>query len=351
MQKKKILVTPLNWGLGHAARCIPIIRQLVSRGHEVHIGTDGVALALLKEEFPDLNFTALPGYGIHYKGKNLIRSLFLQIPSMMKAIKKEKSHVKQYVKEQGIDIIISDNRFGCRSKNTENIFITHQLKILLSNDALTMSASAANKYMIEKFDQVWVPDSPPPNNLSGVMSDRSGFKKLSYLGPLSRFTSEKVKSVRDFIVILSGPEPARTNLEDIIIEQAVFLPYRFLIVRGLPGEDIKPLSLPENIESVNYLTAIDLNKAINESKRVISRTGYTTVMDLAALNKKGILIPTPGQPEQEYLGEELSKKGRFIISSQADLDLETLTRQSLNDHRKPKYEFVSRLDVVLDNLG
>ncbi len=350
MQKKKVLVTPLNWGLGHAARCIPIIRQLVSRGHEVHIGSDGVALNLLRQEFPQLVFTELPGYGIHYKGKNLIRSLFLQIPSMMKAIKKEKKHVKNYVNEHGIDIVISDNRFGCRSKNAECIFITHQLKILLSNEALTMSASAVNKFMIEKFDQIWIPDAPPPNNLSGMMSSKGGFKKVSYLGPLSRFTFEKVKFKRDFIIVLSGPEPARTQLEEKIIGQVVLLPYHMLLVRGLPGEDVATLDLPDHIECVNYLNATDLNQAINESKRVISRTGYTTIMDLVSLNKKGILIPTPGQPEQEYLGEELSKIKRFIVSTQDELDLETLTKQSLKDLTKPKYDFVSRLDFLLDNL-
>lgn len=351
MSKKKVLITPLNWGLGHAARCIPVIRSLVKRGHEVHIGSDGVALALLKEAFTELLFTELPGYGIHYKGKNLMKSLFFQIPFMMKAIKKEKAHVKKYVKEHQIDIIISDNRFGCRSKKTENVFITHQLQLILSNEALTISASAINKFMIEKFDEIWVPDAPPPNNISGMMSDRKGFKKISYLGPLSRFKFKEQKPKRDFIVILSGPEPARTYLELAITEQVLLLPYSFLIVRGLPGNGYPALKLPGHTETVNFMTAENLNQAINESRRVISRTGYTTVMDLVTLNKKGILIPTPGQPEQEYLGRELVKKGRFIIASQEELDLETLCRISLEDESQPAYVFESRLEVALDNAG
>lgn len=351
MLKKKVLICPLNWGLGHATRCIPVIRTLVQRGHEVHIASDGVALGLLRAEFPGLTCIELPGYGIHYKGKNLIRSLFLQIPSMMDAMRKEKKRIKKYVAEQGIEVIISDNRFGCRSKNCRNIFISHQLKILLKNDALTLSASTVNRLLIGKFDTVWVPDAPPPDNISGKMSDRDGYRNIEYLGPLSRFTKMDLPIKRDFIAVLSGPEPARTQLESLLIRQAALLPYTVLIVRGLPV-DAPPLdSLPSHLTCVDYMTAIELNKAIEESLCVISRTGYTTVMDLLSLGKKGILIPTPGQPEQEYLGQQLAEKKRFLISAQKTLNLSELAPRALDDTNTYQGGFESRLLYAIENAG
>lgn len=332
MTKKKILVCPLNWGLGHAARCVPIIRLLMQRGHEVHLASDGIALELIKKEFPDLPTMELPKYGIHYKGKSLLAAVIGQLPSILNAVIKERKCVRAYAEKHGMDVIISDNRFGCYSSGCDNIFITHQLRILTPYRIMSAVAGLLNRFFIRHFDRIWVPDFPPPQNISGDMS-LSGSLQPAYLGPLSRLQKRTRPIVRDFIVILSGPEPARSDFEKEIIRQAISTPYRFLLVRGV-GDDVSaPEYTADNVFWVNNMTSDELSDAIAESRRVISRTGYTTIMDLMSLGASGILVPTPGQPEQEYLGKKLGLQGRSIISAQKDFNLRLLAGQSLDDGR------------------
>lgn len=323
MVSKKILITPLNWGLGHATRDIPIIRALIQNGHEVHLGSDGMALALLKAEFPDLPAIELPGYAIHYKGKNLVASLFRQFPSMIRAVVGENRVIKRYVRQHGIDTIISDNRFGCISSKTRNIFVSHQLRILMRPKLFSWIVTKVNQFFIKRFDACWIPDHPGNGNFSGTMSSVRGIKKAVYIGPVSRFKALDLPVIYDFVAVLSGPEPSRTNLEEILVSQASVLPYKIMIVRGLPGANDN-LKLPDHLKSVNFLTTNALNEVICQSKYVISRTGYTTLLDLAVMQKTGILIPTPGQPEQEYLATVQSEKGRFVIGYQKDLNLAML---------------------------
>ncbi len=332
MTKKKILVCPLNWGLGHAARCVPIVRLLVQRGHEVHLASDGIAMELLKKEFPDLPAMELPKYGIHYKGKSLLAAVVGQLPSILNAVIKERRCVQVYAEQHGMDVIISDNRFGCYSSGCDNIFITHQLRILTPYRMMSAIAGLANRFFIRHFNRIWVPDFPPPQNISGDMS-MPGSLQPAYIGPLTRLQGHKRPLVRDFIVILSGPEPARSDFEKEIIRQAISTPYRFLLVRGVSDDVSAPEYSGANISWVNNMTSDELSDAIAESRRVISRTGYTTIMDLMSLGASGILVPTPGQPEQEYLGKRLRQEGRFIISTQKDFNLRLLAGQSLDDDR------------------
>lgn len=318
---KKILVTPLNWGLGHATRSIPIIRELLAAGHEVHIGSDGGALKLLRDEFPAIPFITLPGYNINYAAKNLLLGLVFQWYKILRAVLLEQRMVRRFVKKKNIDIIISDNRLGCISRSTHNIIISHQLTMLTPLLVWTFLATQANLFWIRRFDEVWVPDSPPPDNLTGKMATASNLRNVHYIGILSRFQLLDLPIQRDFIAILSGPEPRRTNLERKILKQWQPIPHSLLIVRGIPDIDIALPALPPQISSVPYLTAQKLNEAICSSRYVISRTGYTTVMDMLTLQKKCILIPTPGQPEQEYLGRHLKKYTDFIINIESELDL------------------------------
>lgn len=332
MIKKKILVCPLNWGLGHATRCVPIIQLLIQRGHEVHLASDGIALELLRKEFPGLPAIQLPGYDIHYKGKNLLRTVAAQLPRILKTVILEHRFVQAYVKQNSMDVILSDNRFGCYSGDCVNIFITHQLRILTPLRLMSAVAGMANRFLIRHFDRIWVPDFPPPQNLSGYMSS-SGSLHPVYIGPLSRLQKLSKPIIRDFIVILSGPEPARSDFEQIIISQASLTPYRYMLVRGVEDQTPLPDYSGSGISWVNNMTTEELSYAIAESRRVISRTGYTTVMDLMALGASGILVPTPGQPEQEYLAQRLKQQDRFILSSQEKFDLRFLTGQSLDDDR------------------
>lgn len=326
-KSKRILVAPLNWGLGHATRCIPIINALLTQGFTPVIASDGDALNLLKKEFPGLEFHELPSYKIKYakNGKNFKIKLLWDSPKMLKAIQKEKKQTKKLVKEFNIDGIISDNRLGVCYKKVPSVFITHQLNVLTGNT--TWMTTKLHQNIIKKFDECWVPDTKKQPNLSGKLGHLKNSKlKIKYLGPLSRFTKTDAPKKYDLMVLLSGPEPQRSMLEEKIFDELIGYNDDVLFVKGIIEEEQKISSLRGNIVVYNYMSSKALERAINESKLVLCRSGYTTLMDLAKLEKKAFFIPTPGQFEQEYLAKRLNKKEIAPTCQQDDFTLELLKK-------------------------
>ena len=234
MQKaKRVLVAPLNWGLGHATRCIPIIRALLQHQYKVYLASDGVALALLQKEFPDLPSFELPSYKIKYaqKGKHFKIKMIWDSPKVLKAIAKEKKRVKQLVKQHEIDAIISDNRMGVYYKKLPCVFITHQLNVLSGNT--TWFSSKMHQEIIKKFKECWVPDVEKKPNLTGKLGHlKKSTLKINYLGPLSRFEKQAIPLVYDLLILLSGPEPQRTLLEKKLFHELKGYSGRVLFVKG-----------------------------------------------------------------------------------------------------------------------
>src|SRR3970040_62300 len=212
---RTILIAPLNWGLGHATRCIPIIKALQDNNYIPIIASDGIALALLRKEFPCLKFLELPSYEIEYakNGKNFKWKLLKNSPKMIEAILTEKKLVKTWITEHGIDGIISDNRLGVYNKSIPSVFITHQLNVMTGNT--TWLTSRLHQNIIKKYSECWVPDIETSPNLAGELSHiKNNSFKLNYLGPLSRMHKKDVPKKYDLMVILSGPEPQRGILEE-----------------------------------------------------------------------------------------------------------------------------------------
>ena len=322
--KKKILVAPLNWGLGHATRCIPIINALKTLYFEPVIASDGNTLALLKKEFPSLRSIELPSYNINYpnKGSNFRAKLIKDSPHLLKTIKKEKKAVKSIVERETISGIISDNRFGVRHKAIPSVFITHQLKVLSGNT--TWLSTKLHQKIISKFDECWVPDHKGEHNLSGDLGqDNVKSIKTKYIGPLSRFQKHNSEIKYDLLVLLSGPEPQRTFLEQKLLNELEYFNGSVLFVKGLI-ETTQKKQNNNNITIYNYMTSGELEEAINKSEIVLSRSGYTTIMDLAKLEKKAFFIPTPGQFEQEYLANRLNELKIIPCCSQDDFKIEML---------------------------
>ena len=333
-QKKNILVAPLNWGLGHATRCIPIIRFLQKQNASVFLASDGRAFHLLQKEFPELPIFQLPAYDIHYHTSNMMWNMAWQFPKMMRAISREKKEISKIVTIEKIDIIISDNRFGVFSKKTHNVFITHQINLSIPISLFQHVGNWINRKMIQRFDECWIPDFEEYPNLSGKLSHgKIKFNKttdetlIKYIGSISRMKKIKNEIKRKVIIILSGPEPQRTFLEEKILEQASELSFQFLLVKG-QTEKQEHFYFKKNIEVISFLTSKKLNQAIAESEIIISRSGYTTLMDLVSLEKKAILIPTPGQTEQEYLAENFKAAGICYAQNQSDFDFETAIKES-----------------------
>jgi uncharacterized protein (TIGR00661 family) len=341
MRKKRILVAVLNWGLGHATRCIPIINELKQNNFEVFIASDGAALELLKKEFPSVKSVELPSYNISYSKcpGSFKWKLFTETPSILKAIRMERKAIKELVAAHHFNGIISDNRFGCRHKNITSIFITHQLSVLSGNTTY-LSSKLHQKY-ISKFDECWIPDAPGNYNLSGIMGHLKEMpKNLKYIGPLSRFNKLPQKKKYDYAVILSGPEPQRTMLEEKLLAAFKNLDKKIIFIRGLMDRE-SIFSANKNLLIKNYLTSEALEEVILSSEIIICRSGYSSIMDLAKLEKKAFFIPTPGQFEQEYLAQRFNSLGIAPFCKQEDFELSKL--KDLKD-----FSGFSRLDFSVN---
>ena len=313
----------MNWGLGHATRCVPIIRGLLESGDNVIIAADKAPLAFLKKEFPNLEFIELPGFEpLYSKGNSQVFQLLKSIPNALINFNKEHKALEKIVDDYKIDLVISDNRFGCWSKKVHSIYITHQLHIQAPKP-FRWTQGILNKLhniYIKKYDELWIPDIENTPSLSGILSHPADVKiKTKYIGFLSRFSEikDEEKSI-DYLVILSGPEPQRTILEDIIIKQAN---ETIVILRAKPNEENLPDNIPNNVTIFNHVDDDKFTKLVSKSDKIICRGGYSSLMDLITLNRNAYLIPTPGQTEQEYLAKYLTEKGLFNYCNQKDFKL------------------------------
>lgn len=326
---KNILVAPLNWGLGHATRCIPIIKGLEENGFTPILASDGEALALLQKEFPHLKSLELPSYEIEYAkdGADFKWKMLKNMPKMMDAILNEKKIVKKWVKEFQLLGIISDNRLGVFSKKVSSVFITHQLNVLTGNT--TWITSKLHQHIIKKYDECWVPDYEEAPNLTGKLGHlKTPLDHIKYIGPLSRFEKKELPIRYDLMVILSGPEPQRSILETQLREMLFDYQGKAVFISGKVGLQQSKIEI-ENVTYYNFMTSAQLEKTFNESEKVLCRSGYTTVMDLAKLRKKAFFIPTPGQYEQEYLAKRLKKNGLFPFAKQENFKIENLSEIDL----------------------
>jgi uncharacterized protein (TIGR00661 family) len=298
----KIIVAPLCWGLGHATRCIPIIHSLVKSKYTPVIASDGAALKLLRKEFPILEYITLPSYNIQY-AKNLKWSLLLQSPKILKAVKEEKQLIAEYIQKNDLVGIISDNRFGARSAEIPSVYITHQVNVL--SGIFTFFTSKIHQQIINKFDECWIPDYIESPTFSGKLShiekNRINTKRI---GILSRFSQEKKPIENDILIVLSGPEPHRQILEMKLLQEFKEYQGHVILVQGVLS-DTQVTSRQGSITTYNYMLSQQLQDVINSSELVICRSGYSSIMDLAKLDKKAFFIPTPNQTEQEYLAHYL----------------------------------------------
>ncbi|MGM5469392.1 glycosyltransferase [Flavobacteriaceae bacterium LMO-SS05] len=343
--KKRILVAPLNWGLGHATRSIPIIKALIVQGFKPVLASDGVALLLLKKEFPFLEAIELPAYNITYakKGRFFKLNLLKNAPKLLMAIKAEKKTIHSILDAYQINGIISDNRLGVYSKKVPSVFMTHQLQVLSGNTSWL--STAVHQNFIKRFDECWVPDHQGDSNLSGKLGHVK-FQNIptKYIGPISRFNKIDSKIKYDVMVLLSGPEPQRAMLEEKLLKEFESFKGYVLFVKGTVENEQKRIEKGHMV-IYNFMTSELLEKSLNESELIVSRSGYTSIMDLAKLNKKAYFIPTPGQYEQEYLANRLTEQGMVPSCHQDDFTLEKLNKI---DHYKGFGHF--DYDVNFKNL-
>ena len=322
---KRVLIAPLDWGLGHATPCIPIIRWRVAQKLDVRIAGSGPSLDLLSKEFPDIPRSALPGYDPRYPAsRKMVTTMALQLPGFLDVIRQEHKAVDQLVREHAIDVVISDNRYGCWTTAAHCIFITHQSNILMPKRFgwLAPVVRLMNERYIRKYDTCWIPDYAEGVLAGSLISfGRNNFHPdIRYIGPLSRFSSKVDEDVPryDVVAVCSGPEPQRSIFERMLNEQLPNSGKRFLLVRGVTEGSA---TLPSGSGMVDYLTSPEMEKVLKGAGIVVARSGFSSIMDLNVLGKKAIFVPTAGQTEQEYLAKKMKDEGIAFTMDQQYFDL------------------------------
>lgn len=325
--RKRILVAVLDWGLGHATRCMPIINELQRQGAEVQLAGSGASLALLRQQFPALKAHELSPYSPTYPANtNMVWAMAGQLPKFVKAIAAEQKELENIVEKEGIDVVISDNRYGCYTKRAKCYIIAHQLNILMPQGWQWMQpiVNRFNHAQLAKFDGVWCPanDATFPEKLL------QGYDKLNmrFIGFLSRMQPMAEEKKYAIAAICSGPEPQRGLLEEALTKQLSKLAVPSILVAGRVAKTQKS-EVKGNLRVVNYMGSKDLNKLMAQSAVILSRSGYSTVMDMMRMGNKAIFVPTPGQTEQEYLAEALMQQGIAYSIPQGELDVQKALKQ------------------------
>jgi uncharacterized protein (TIGR00661 family) len=333
-----ILVSPLDWGLGHASRCIPVIHELIKAGHIVTVAGQGRSLLLLQKEFPFVESIATEGFSPSYsKSGNLIFHLLLLLPRFLFSILRDHRMLKKLIRKHRFDIVISDNRYGLWNRKIKSIIITHQVMLKMPGwlEFAEYLAYSVSQLLISRFDECWIPDYPEKPGLSGDLSHKYAKpRNAKFIGPLSRFQSIEndtipIQDKKRITILISGPEPQRSIFEDLILHQITGLEFNFTLISGKPeSEKINPGN--KELTIFPHLAAKELCSLIGSSALVICRSGYSSIMDLHALGAKALFVPTPGQTEQIYLAKILNANGTALWIQQKDLDLKVDIEKALS---------------------
>lgn len=403
----KVLVAPLDWGLGHATRCVPVVREFLRAGAEVELAVVKANANFFREVFPDLRQRLAPSYNIVYPKHGYNMALWLLKNSVhLNAVMRYEHHfAEEMVKRHGYDVLFSDNRFAFYSKNALSIYMTHQRRIAFPRAFAAFERIGVmwHANIMRKFDEVWVPDLEIYPGYAGSLSHSGatpGDKPMRYVGTLSRFSEMgndgnalgnapapvdlerevDLMSVSEFmahsanvewdaapekrtsgnrsfemranykvVAVVSGVEPARTQFEQQLRDALAQIPGRHMMILGKPSAEQKTWT-EGNIEFYTHLATNDFAEAVKRADFVVSRGGYSTVMDMAELGAKCIFVPTPGQFEQIVLAHDLSKAGYAVEIPADELSAETLTSAFEKSVKMPKVEKQNLLHDAVEDV-
>lgn len=310
----------LNWGLGHASRSIPLIDWLQKRCKKVIVASDGTALDYLRMNFPEISFEVLSSYNIRYKYENIALNIATSSFSIFKAVLQERRMIKQIAKKYQATKVISDNRLGFYYPNCTNFYITHQVNIVHSNKLLSFLGTQAHRMFYKKFDKVLIPDFTGKNALGPQLSQSSD-EKAVYIGPLTRIRKLDLPKTIDILVLLSGPEPQRSILEKGLLKELNGLDsLNVCFIRGTYLDIDFDEAIKSHLKIQNISNTEETEFMLNSCKLLISRSGYSTIMDTYELKIPTIWIPTPGQTEQEYLADFHQRNSKYQKLNQNELN-------------------------------
>jgi UDP-N-acetylglucosamine transferase subunit ALG13 len=325
-----ILICPLEWGLGHAGRMIPLAQKLQQRQNNIFIGAGKEHQSLFRNELPELTFIDFKGFKPGYsRFLPQYIALLLKTPVLFYHILAEHFMLKRIIRDHKIDIVISDNRFGLWNRKIKSVYVTHQLLIPLPEKLRFFEWIGVifQRFFIRKYSLCFIPDLPGELNVSGRLTHNVRLpENARFIGILSRFVNsvsshEKKPGFSHNTLILSGPEPQRGIFRQKIVEILKHLEPPTVVLEGNPGSPVD-VSMKGNIISYSHLPSNEMQKIISESKFIAARSGYTSIMELISLNCSALLVPTPGQTEQEYLAGYMSDKGWFVTVSQKNIKID-----------------------------
>lgn len=318
------MIAPLDWGLGHTTRCVPVIACLRAKGHRILFAGNQQQCSYIGNTFRGIETIYLEGYDVRYaaSGSMFMPTVIKQVPFLLRTIRKENTWLKETVKQYDIDLVISDNRYGLYHDTVASVIITHQLNIITGFGTIADNILQQLHYrFLNKFNNVWVADVQQAPGLAGRLSHPATLPHSThYIGLLSQVEPVATTGSGYLLVLLSGPEPQRTLLADKLWLRVLSYTGKVMFVEGTEDVATKQ-NIPQHITYHKRLSGDALAAAISGADMIICRSGYSTIMDLVKLNKKAILIPTPGQTEQEYLGRTLYKNGVFISKPQQSFNL------------------------------
>ena len=293
-----VLFALLDWGMGHATRTSPLIQHAIARGWKVHVGTKGTALAFLKSQFQGqpITFHGKPGPDITYSKRGTFFKIAGQMPGFLRSIQAETDWTAALVKSHGITHIVSDNCYGVHHPEVPSVMMSHQLQLPVP-PGLEVFARAFVKKHARKFRAIWIPDDATAR-LSGTLATRNPMEHTRFIGVLTRLPMDASPAGWKTVGMVSGPEPHRGLMEKALLAWMKGLGAPALLIAGRPGAEAHT---DDNVTVWPDPSAEELAGALRGADTVVCRSGYSSLLDLAALGKQAVLIPTPGQPEQIYL--------------------------------------------------
>jgi len=354
-KSKNILICPLNWGLGHACRIIPIIEYCIDNNKNIILAGNGSSLKLLKHRFPTLKNEYISAPILSYsKNQSIGFRFYFSFFRLFVNIFRERRYLNVLIKKHNIDTIISDNRPGISSPRVKSIYITHQINVFYSDksDIFSRVLTKLHLRIIKKYTYCFVPDYAD-NSIAGKLSKNTTGLNLIYLGPLSRFLTsgsviDSIKPQYKIVCIVSGLEPQRTVFEELLLKKFKNEQNKVLILRGLPKNKNTILHVG-NIDLIDHCDDSFFVSSLLTCELIICRSGYSTIMDLMTIGRKAILVPTPGQPEQEYLGNYLKNKG-FVCLKQNEIinfDVTSIDLSTCSANEKYEINLKNVLDLYL----
>ena len=357
MKPLNVLIAPLDWGLGHASRTVPLIQEFLKNNVKVFLACSGVVSDFFAKEFPELEQLNIPSYRISYPDKAYKMPLwaFLQALKLKRVVKAEQKCIENIVSQKNIDIVISDNRFGAYSKKAYSVYITHQLRILFPKylKYLEFIGICFHKKQMKNFSEIWVPDFKERNGLAGRLSHlKKMFPDIYYIEPLSRFQNKEIKPKAEkhfkYLAVVSGVEPTRSVFETRIRNVLKQMPGKSALLCGKPG--VLHQEKDGNLTVFSHLKTEAFQELVLDSEFFISRSGYSTIMDQMFLKSNCLFIPTPGQTEQEYLAEFLDKEKQAFCLKENQLSRKNVEKVLKNPPRKIAGSLNSELEKTVQRI-